>query len=273
MHLTNETNFDLPLRDLFEKSWHRFSYDPMLAGWVEQTLDAARETLTNPVNREWLRCGGTWFAGVNALPNDGQGAVSGGPPIAGAAVGFVAEHLKPISLAWDRAQISVIYPGYPRPMDAESGSAFRYRLQRDAAHVDGMIPVGPGRRRHLRQYHAFVLGIPLLTASADAAPFVIWEGSHTIIRAQLNALFEQTAPRQWADVDATQAYLAARAEVFATCQRIELSAQPGEAYVVHRHALHGVAPWGTSATAAPDGRMIAYFRPEYASPEDWLYGP
>jgi hypothetical protein len=58
--------------------------------------------------------------------------------------------------------------------------------------------------------------------------------------------------------------------VFATCERIELPLQPGEACVLHRHLLHGVAPWGGNAPAGEDGRMIAYFRPEFSTPSDWL---
>jgi hypothetical protein len=36
---------------------------------------------------------------------------------------------------------------------------------------------------------------------------------------------------------------------------------PGCAYLLHRLTLHGVAPWDASAQAAPEGRLIAYFRP------------
>ena len=49
-----------------------------------------------------------------------------------------------------------------------------------------------------------------------------------------------------------------RRKVFETCPRIELPAKPGEAYLLHRHCLHGVAPWPDKATAGPDGRPISY---------------
>jgi len=42
---------------------------------------------------------------------------------------------------------------------------------------------------------------------------------------------------------------------------------------VHRLALHGIAPWAEGATAGPDGRMIAYFRPEAGGPAGWLGAP
>jgi len=76
------------------------------------------------------------------------------------------------------------------------------------------------------------------------------------------------------EVDITEVYQATRREIFETCRRIELPAKPGEAYLLHRHCLHGVAPWGATATASPDGRMIAYFRPEFAGGvAEWIKLP
>jgi hypothetical protein len=41
--------------------------------------------------------------------------------------------------------------------------------------------------------------------------------------------------------------------------------------LIHRLALHGVAPWAEGAEAGPEGRMIAYFRPEFEGlGDDWL---
>jgi hypothetical protein len=74
-------------------------------------------------------------------------------------------------------------------------------------------------------------------------------------------------PKAWGDIDVTDIYHEARREAFETCPRVAVHARPGEAYVIHRLALHGVAPW-----IAPEGppRMIAYFRPILADPKDWL---
>ena len=44
--------------------------------WVEFALPAARATLDDPAQKQWTRYQGTWFAGVNALENDAQGAVT-----------------------------------------------------------------------------------------------------------------------------------------------------------------------------------------------------
>ena len=71
--------------------------------------------------------------------------------------------------------------GYPKPRKGESESAFRYRLNRDAAHVDGLLPVGAHRQRMLKEPHAYVLGLPLNESAAGASPLVVWEGSHVIM--------------------------------------------------------------------------------------------
>ena len=257
----------------FERGWCRFPFDPALADWVSRTLPDARAAVADPANAEWLRCGGTWFAGVNILGNDGAGAVPGGVGLTGPAVDFIHEHLGLRAFGWEPAQISVCYPGYPKPMESEPEPAFRYRQKRDAAHVDGLLPEGPGRRRHLREYHGFLLGIPMVEADADASPFVIWEGSHEVNRASLRDAYEGRAPDTWGDLDITDVYHAARRRIFDECRRVEVAAAPGEAYLVHRLALHGVAPWATAAQAGPDGRMIAYFRPEVGGPADWLEAP
>jgi hypothetical protein len=80
-------------------------------------------------------------------------------------------------------------------------------------------------------------------------------------------------PEHWYMFDLTEPYQAARRVVFDTCERMALPSQPGEAVLVHRHLVHGVAPWSELATASPEGRMIAYFRPEFATPGDWLDQP
>ena len=78
----------------YEKAgWCAFPHDPVLADWLTATLPAARAAIAAPENQQWLRYQGTWFAGVNALPNDATGAVRGGPPLAGRAVDFIGNVL------------------------------------------------------------------------------------------------------------------------------------------------------------------------------------
>ena len=256
------------------KGWCRFTYDRRLADWIASALPHARATLTDPAFETWHRYGGTWFAGVNALPNDGTGAVPGGPPVSGMAVDFIRGELglrqMGAALPWDRAQVSVCYPGYPMPMEGESKAVFDFRRNRDAAHVDGLLREGPERRRRLKEFHAFILGIPLVEYSENAAPFSLWEGSHLLFGDWFRKTFAHLPVEQWAEIDITEGYQRLRKQVFETCKRITIHAHPGEAYLAHRHILHGMAPWGEDATAGPDARMVAYFRPALLDPVQWL---
>jgi hypothetical protein len=244
-----------------ERGWVRFARDPAVAGWASRAIAVAEERLADPAERaRWLRCGGTWFAGVHAFPNDAAGAVGdrGVPPLSGAPVEFVADELGLAGYGWDRGQVSVCFPGYPKPWEGESEAAFRFRRDRDAAHVDGLVRFD-GRRRRLGETHGFILGLPLDDAPATAAPFVVWEGSHEIMRSALRDRLADLPPERWTGEDITDAYVEARRAAFARCRRVVIHSRPGEAYLVHRLALHGVAPW----TAAETGRrMIVYFRPD-----------
>ena len=257
----------------FAKGWRHFGHEAGVEAWVARTLPHAREAVTAPGNAQWLRSGGTWFVGVNALPNDAHGAVPGGIPLACAAIDFIRAELGLADPALEHGQVSVCYPGYPQSMPSESASALAYRRDRAAAHLDGLHAEGPARRRFLHEPHSFLLGLPMVEASPDASPFVIWEGSHEILRKALRAAFDGVAPERWSEVDVTDAYHAARRRIFAQCRQVEIAAKPGEAYLVHRLALHGMAPWGERATAGPDGRMIVYFRPILFGPEEWLNAP
>ena len=256
------------------KGWLRFPADAGTMAWSEHARVLAQDAVADPAHAAWLDCEGTWFIGVDALPNDPAGQLADGPPLQGPAIDFITRQIGPLG-ALHRAQLSVIYPGYPRPRQGESTAAFGYRRNRDAAHVDGVKMFGEARRRRVEEPHAWVLGLPLNATSPDAAPLVVWEGSHEIMRAAFAAAFAGVAPEDWHAVDVTDSYSAARREVFETCPRVTVHAQPGEAYLMHRLCLHGVAPWGDDATApAGEGRMIAYFRPELADWQTrWLTDP
>ncbi len=260
------------VKDFWSKGWVKFPYDPTLAEWVNHALPVACESVSNPAFAEWMDCEGTWFVGVDALPNDTEGRVAQSQPLSGPAIDFLAEHYGKLPL--HKGQVSVIYPGYPRPRCGESEAAGRYRRNRDAAHVDGLRPIGPDRRRRVDEPHAWILGISLTEASEDAAPMVLWEGSHILIRDAFELALADHPHETLHEVDITEVYQTTRREIFETCRRIELPAKPGEAYLLHRHCLHGVAPWGVTATASPDGRMIAYFRPEFAGGvAEWIKLP
>ncbi|MEM9781831.1 MAG: hypothetical protein AAF899_05090 [Pseudomonadota bacterium] len=243
----------------------RFDHDPALADWVAALRPYARRLARDPaLNAAWLRCGESWFAGVNVLQASGDGSVAeaGTGPLPGAAMAFVRAALGLDGIALDAGQLSVCWPGYPAaPAEGESAAAFRFRRDRDAAHVDG-LERDAARRRRLSETHAFILGIPLEETPRAAAPLVVWQGSHHVIRQALSARLAQVPVADWAAEDVTDAYVAARRAVFDRCRRTELHANPGECYLVHRLAVHGVAPWPQTAPGAPHGRPIVYFRPE-----------
>ncbi len=258
------------LAHFMEKGWIVFPFDPVLRGWTRSVISSAREAVSNPENVKWFRYQNTWFVGVNVLKNDSKGAVPGGPVLGGRAVEFITNTLGVADIQWDRAQISVCYPGYPKPSELETEAAFKYRLNYDAAHIDGILPEGQPKRRYLRTHHRFIFGIPLVDIDPKGAPLVVWEGSHEIIRAMFSERLRDISPDQWQNVDITDIYHAARNRIFDCCHRVEIVAQPGQAYLVHRLALHGTAPWNRAADSGPEGRMICYFRPDKSSFADWL---
>ncbi|MFN3576866.1 MAG: hypothetical protein ACK4TJ_07795 [Tabrizicola sp.] len=241
--------------------WQRLGPHPAIAAWARAARAAAVDILAGTA--EPWRCGGTWFVGVDALPNGPDGAI-GGTPFPWEALPLAPEPLH-------RAQLSVIRPGYPQPSPEETPAAFAYRRDRDAAHLDGLLPVGPTRARMVKEPHAWILGLPLNDTAAS--PLTVWEGSQEILRAALLRVLDPHPPETWGEIDITEAYQQARRQVFASCRRIELAAKPGEATLLHRLSLHGVAPWRAEDRAPPEGRMIAYFRPQLAGVRDWLTAP
>lgn len=224
--------------------------DPAVAYWARAAHARALQLDTSE-----KRHGGTWFVGVDALPNAADGSVDGVPWPHAAMVP-----------AWHRAQVSIVYPDYPKQGAGDSDAAHRYRARRDAAHLDGLLPEGPDKRRHLREPHAFIMGMPL--NDATASPLVVWKGSHLIMQAAFARAFDGIGARNWADQDVTEVYQAARRAVFSTCERVLVPARVGQVTYIHRHVIHGVAPW--SGIAPTEGRMIAYFRPLLSDVRDWL---
>jgi hypothetical protein len=244
-----------------ERGWKHLGPHPAIHTWAKAAREAALQSLAT--SQDPWRCGGTWFVGLDALPNTTDGCV-GPTPFPWEALPLAPEPLH-------RAQLSVIRPGYPQPSPEETSAAFAFRRDRDAAHLDGLLPIGPEKARMVKEPHVWVLGLPLNDTAA--CPLTVWEGSHEILRAALIHALRPHPPETWDKVDLTGTYQTARREVFATCRRIALPARPGEATLLHRLTLHGVASWKAEDTAPPEGRMIAYFRPLLASVEDWLTRP
>ena len=237
-----------------------YPHDPRVAEWSDKAAEVMRPIARDPaVQAANLRHGNTWFVGVDALPNTPDGAV-GDVPLMGAWRDAVP------ALPLHRAQVSIIYPGYPKQDLGESDANHRYRLNRSAAHVDGLLPVGPQKRRFAMEYHAYILAIPL--GKVAAAPTVVWEGSQTIMQRALREAIGDADPSH---VDITDAYQAARREVFDCCPKVPLNITKGQAALLHPFLLHGTDPWDPEV-GDPDGhgRMTAFFRPDLGDGRAWL---
>jgi hypothetical protein len=237
-----------------------FDADPATARWAAAAHGRACAVAADPDTRAAnLRHAATWFVGVDALPNAADGSIEG-VPLDGTWRAVVEA-----PATWHPAQLSIVYPGYPGRDAEESAAAHRYRVQRHAAHVDGLLPEGPRRRRFLREPHAFILGLPLNLS--DAAPLMVWPGSHRIMGDALRRAIGAQPP---GSVDVTEAYQEARRAVFARTEAIPLRARPGQAMLLHRHLLHGVAACAAGVDMPPEGRMIAYLRPQMDDAARWL---
>ncbi|THH38233.1 hypothetical protein E4Z66_01260 [Aliishimia ponticola] len=226
--------------------------------WARAAYHAA---LRLPRTQGDLRHGRTWFPGVDALPNAADGSVDG-VALRGPWQDALPLHGAPLH----RAQLSIVYPGYPQRDPDQSEANHRYRVTRCAAHVDGLLPDGPDRRRFAREFHAYILGIHL-NDCADA-PTVFWPGSHRIVA---EALRQAIGAGPIAQTDITEAYHEARRKVFDTVDPKPLQGAPGAALLLHRFTLHGTAPWTGGDHA--EGRMTAFFRPEFPDPQTWLNAP
>ena len=234
-------------------------FEPTAEGWDWAAAAAlsARAVLADKRDKPGqVRNGGTWFVGVDALPNALDGSVRGVALPWGQEVDWAG--------AWHRAQLSVVFPGYPQQDEGESDAAHRFRRVRAAAHVDGLHGEGPEKRRFLREPHAFILGLPL--DGCRAAPLVVWPGSHLIMGEALGAAL---AGRDPAEVDLTEVYGAARKRVFEACEPLPLRAEPGGAVLLHRHLLHGVMAWDERDAGGRAERAVAYFRPLLRELRDW----
>lgn len=233
-------------------------YAPSIHKWASVAHEHARAIL-EAAPQSAFECEGTWFVGVDALPNDEAGAIGDIP--------FPSEIHEVITQRYGAvgdlhpAQLSTVYHGYPKPRQGESETAFAYRRDRDGAHVDGLLPVGPERRRFVIEPHRYILGIPLTPVSPNHSPMIFYEGSSRLMRAAFHSVLGECVDAQTvAKIDVTDIYQATRREVFASCPRKVITADVGSAYVMDPHALHGIAPW-TSSEYGP--RIVAYFRPQF----------
>ena len=239
----------------------RFDATQSSLAWARAARSAAITVSQHPATQAAnLRHGRTWFVGVDALPTSRTGEI-GGVELNGPWDAYLPS-TKPLH----PAQLSIIYPGYPQRDATQSDANHRYRVERFAAHMDGLLPT-PGQRRAASEFHAYVLGIGL--GGCTAAPTMYWPGSHHILGYAMREAIGDGDPQ---DFDVTEAYHAARKEVFAKIAPVALPCAFGASFLLHRFTLHGTAPWG-DAPSVEEGRMIAFFRPEFTDTTDWLTRP
>ena len=122
-----------------DTGYKEFGYNEQIAKWAECANKEGNEILADPAQlQKWLQCEGTWFVGVDVLSNDSSGDFTNAK-LPNVFKSFMDKiNLKP----YHKAQLSVIFPGYPKPRIGDSEAAFEYRRKRDAAHVDGLLPIG-----------------------------------------------------------------------------------------------------------------------------------
>ncbi len=232
-----------------------FTYEPTEQSqlWA-QTVERAAHQISQNAKQRQLRHNGTWFVGVDALPNGPDGTLDG--------VSFAGpwEADLPAPLPLHPAQVSIIYPGYPGKDANQSEANHQFRIKHFAAHMDGLLPEGSPPRRYAREFHAYVLGIHI--NGCPAAPTVYWPGSHRILRQALGA-----ALKGGAETDVTEVYKAARARCLDQITPIEITAPQGAAFLMHPFLLHGTAPW---QGYSHQSRITAFFRPQYERLTEWV---
>ncbi|MDC0948600.1 hypothetical protein OAS86_04570 [Gammaproteobacteria bacterium] len=242
------------------------------AGWVESLRPMITRSLSEPRRGTQWRHGETWHLGINQLDNDPFGAVAqaGVPALTGHPWAALQALFPDAALALDRAQLSTVLPGYPRFDGTESEAAWRYRVIRDAAHVDGLLKDQGGRR--LLELHDIILGLPLDDAAVERSPTVVWRGSHHMMRDAFRRALAELNPERWSQYDLETIYRETRSRVFEGCERVPIIAEKGCAWLIHPLALHGIAAWQGMVRDAP-ARTVVYFRPNLCPERDfarWL---
>ena len=250
--------------------WTVFERDEALSSWVCQAKKNVRRAMDlKDLKNNQFRSNGTWFVGANFLKNDVAGKLDN-VALDGEAFKAITERYGRIFNYWDEAQVSICYEGYPKMSQIDTEASFNYKKNRFGAHVDGILPVGKAKRRYAKEYHSFIFGIPLVSYNEFAAPLVVWEGSHHIIRTYLAKKLLKIPINLWKDEDITEVYHEARREAFFQCKIKIIVAPVGASYILHRLSLHGIMPWEKTGCSEDGRRMIAYFRPILNDGYFWL---
>jgi len=97
--------------------WRRFKANDEIKKWANVARKFASGAAQNPdLKEKWLQCEGTWYVGVDVLPSDENGRFDGfalAGPVSDLIQSVATKPLHP-------AQVSIIYPGYPKPRQGET---------------------------------------------------------------------------------------------------------------------------------------------------------
>ena len=269
--------------NFYKNGWCFLDSDIENYQWIEATkVNILNKFEQKEFNISDFRSGSTWFAGVNFLDNGSEGDINGASfssELWSEIYGKFGHGIK----YWDTAQVSIFWKGYPKKDQSETEKAFKYRLKKYSAHVDGLIPIGSKKRRFAKEFHAFILGIPIMNNRIDSAPLVVWEGSHIIFRNLFRKLYTGLSKKKVSKLDVTEIYQKYRRKVFSTCTFRKVVSQKNQPYILDRHLLHGVIPWNETVNISPMsyqndvfrlnpmfGRIVVYFRPSYKNSIDWV---
>jgi hypothetical protein len=99
---------------MIETGFVQFDRTDEVAAWAATARAAAGDVLTNP-QPEMQRLGGTWYVGVDALPNDERGTLNG-TPLRGPWDGMIPGlHCTLRNYLWSIAGFPVVMLGNPMP--------------------------------------------------------------------------------------------------------------------------------------------------------------
>tara|TARA_B100001057_G_scaffold375264_1_gene380039 strand:- start:276 stop:1109 length:834 start_codon:yes stop_codon:yes gene_type:complete len=268
--------------NLKKNGWSFLNVDSIHYEW---TIEAKKQLETKFHQKLFdfknLRCGSTWFVGTNFLDNSSNGSI-GAKLMSKKIFGNILKKFGSNIKYWDKGQVSICWPGYPKKDAKETEKSFNFRIKRFASHIDGIIPFGSKKRRFAKEFHAFILGFPIQNNCLECAPLVVWEGSHKIFRNFFKEIYEGVTSNKISSIDITELYNECRKKVFTNCEVKKIIPQFNQPYLLDRHILHGIHNWkeknniklntknNRSLNSISDGRVIIYFRPVFFDPLDWI---
>ena len=161
--------------NLCENGWCFLNTDNDHYDWINEAKKQIKFKFSqNVIKDQDFRSGSTWFVGTNFLDNNSQGKI-GSRQLSKKIINNISSYFGTKIQYWDKGQVSICWPGYPKKDTLESEKSFNFRIKRFASHIDGIIPLGSKKRRFAKEYHAFILGLPIMNNFKNNASLVVWE--------------------------------------------------------------------------------------------------